>query len=429
MQAPRYERRKNFMQDNGDQTDHIALNAEFDAASLSINGLRQNLSQIQRDDGALQDGIVDADTLSNRFKEELINHLSKNIDGRLEESRKAAKQANASAQAAQQSENHAQQSETAAHTASQKAQSSCEESQHAAKEAALSAHAAENAHTGAQESADKAALAQKHSSYSSKSAAIHARHAAQSAHAAQVDATLANQEAERASQSMHAAAHSAGEAQRLEKIVRQKVDEATQLGTPADHTVSTDKLVNGAVTQDKLGEWAVTTEHLLDEAVTSTKLAIGAVVEHLGYTPANTEDTWTRSNFDPNTKLNNTGDQILAGQFMLESWLGLQDTESGAVRGILHRNDAVGFIDQEGQWKLRIEKDDAIWTGKYGYLHTAFTPSSAMVLNGVGSLQLINLANPVPTDGTIITVPNRPGSWRILCNSGWGAIRLLVRVA
>jgi chemotaxis protein histidine kinase CheA len=427
MQAPRYERRKNFMQDNGDQTDHIALNAEFDAVSLSVNGLRQNLTQIQRDDGALQDGIVDADTLSSRFKEDLIRHLSQNIDGRLEESRKAAKQAVASAQAAHRSETQAQQSETATQAASQKAQKAGADAQSSAKEAALSAHTAENAQANALQAADKAATAQHHAAYSSQSAALHAKHAAQSAQSAKTDATLAHQETERASQSMHAAAHSAGEAQRLESIVRQKVDEATQLGTPADSTVSTDKLVDGAVTHAKIQEEAIATDHIRDEAITSTKLGIDAVVEHLGYTPADVEQTWTRANFNPDSKLGNAGDQVLQGPLLLESWLGIKDTKSDAVRGVMHRNGVVGFADQDGEPTLWIDKDDDIWTRKYGYLHNAFVPRSAMTVNGIGSLCMLVQHN--AAEGKVVTLPNKPGSWLTLCDSGVGGLRLFVRIA
>ena len=100
MQAPRYERHKDFTQDDGDQTDHPALNAEFDGVADSIQGMRANLAKIQRDDGALQEGIVNADTLDPQFKADLTKELSGNIDGKLKDAQKAAQAATTAAQSA-----------------------------------------------------------------------------------------------------------------------------------------------------------------------------------------------------------------------------------------------------------------------------------------------------------------------------------------
>ncbi len=104
MQVPTYTRRKDFTQDDGDQTDHAALNAEFDAASVSIQRLRSNLALLQRDDGALQDGLVNADTLHPAFKAELIKQLSGNIDGKLNEAQAAASAATTAAKTAKSAE-------------------------------------------------------------------------------------------------------------------------------------------------------------------------------------------------------------------------------------------------------------------------------------------------------------------------------------
>lgn len=63
MQPQQYERTTDFTERDGDDTNHSALNEELDAAALSINQVRDNLALIQRDDGALQNGIVTADAL------------------------------------------------------------------------------------------------------------------------------------------------------------------------------------------------------------------------------------------------------------------------------------------------------------------------------------------------------------------------------
>ena len=58
MQAPAYNRTKNFLENNPDRTDHGALNAELDKVSISIDGLRENAELLQKDDGTLQNAIV-----------------------------------------------------------------------------------------------------------------------------------------------------------------------------------------------------------------------------------------------------------------------------------------------------------------------------------------------------------------------------------
>ena len=63
-QPQAYERVTDFSERDGDDTDHPALNQEFDAAAQSINQVRANLALIQRDDGALKNGSVTADSLA-----------------------------------------------------------------------------------------------------------------------------------------------------------------------------------------------------------------------------------------------------------------------------------------------------------------------------------------------------------------------------
>lgn len=58
MQAPAYNRIKNFTENNPDRTDHAALNSELDNAAESINSLRANLDLLQKDDGTLENAII-----------------------------------------------------------------------------------------------------------------------------------------------------------------------------------------------------------------------------------------------------------------------------------------------------------------------------------------------------------------------------------
>ncbi|MGX5659998.1 hypothetical protein ACWKWV_09790 [Castellaniella ginsengisoli] len=69
--APEYTRQKNFLDNLPDRTDHGALNAEFDNVATSVNALRTNAAAIQRDDGALSDGIVGMEQLDDDLRERL----------------------------------------------------------------------------------------------------------------------------------------------------------------------------------------------------------------------------------------------------------------------------------------------------------------------------------------------------------------------
>ncbi len=63
-QPQAYNRETDFTERDGDDTNHAGVNTELDAAALSINEIRDNLALIQRDDGALKNGIVTAESLS-----------------------------------------------------------------------------------------------------------------------------------------------------------------------------------------------------------------------------------------------------------------------------------------------------------------------------------------------------------------------------
>lgn len=62
-QPQAYNRTADFTQQTGDETNHAGLNAELDAAALSVNQLRENLALIQRDDGQLSNETVGLDQL------------------------------------------------------------------------------------------------------------------------------------------------------------------------------------------------------------------------------------------------------------------------------------------------------------------------------------------------------------------------------
>ena len=60
-QPQRYDRKHDFTQD--EEFSGQPLNGELDNAAVAINGIRENLAKIQKDDGTLQNGIVTEDTL------------------------------------------------------------------------------------------------------------------------------------------------------------------------------------------------------------------------------------------------------------------------------------------------------------------------------------------------------------------------------
>ncbi len=70
-QPQAYNRQTDFTEREGDDTDHAALNQELDAAAQSVNQIRTNLAQIQKDDGSLASGIVGIDQL----KPELLDGI------------------------------------------------------------------------------------------------------------------------------------------------------------------------------------------------------------------------------------------------------------------------------------------------------------------------------------------------------------------
>jgi len=63
-QPQAYNRDIDFTDRDGDDTNHAGINAELDAAALSVNQIRDNLALIQKDDGSLANGSVGAEQLA-----------------------------------------------------------------------------------------------------------------------------------------------------------------------------------------------------------------------------------------------------------------------------------------------------------------------------------------------------------------------------
>lgn len=80
-QPQAYNRETDFTERDGDDTNHAGINIELDAAALSINQARENLGKIQRDDGALKNGIVTAEALApSAFASVLVEVIEAVVD-------------------------------------------------------------------------------------------------------------------------------------------------------------------------------------------------------------------------------------------------------------------------------------------------------------------------------------------------------------
>lgn len=112
-QPQAYNREVDFTERDGDDTNHAGINAELDAAALSINQIRDNLALIQRDDGGLQNGIVTADSLA----PSAFDAVLANVNEATQEAQTAANQATLAASTAIAARNDAQTAETSAETA------------------------------------------------------------------------------------------------------------------------------------------------------------------------------------------------------------------------------------------------------------------------------------------------------------------------
>lgn len=180
-QAPSYNRRKNFIENNSDRTDHAAINAELDKVSISLNATRENLSKIQADDGSLISGSVLRKTLS----KEVVDYVTSIANNILVNSGSGGGGDAGSASAAAAS----------AALATTKAT----EAQNFSNNASVSAH---DASISANEAASSASSASSHSSSasaSSSAASLKAQEASASAGSAAQSATTATQKSDQVS--------------------------------------------------------------------------------------------------------------------------------------------------------------------------------------------------------------------------------------
>lgn len=128
-QPQAYNREVDFTERDGDDTNHAGINAEMDAAALSINQIRDNLALIQRDDGGLQNGVVTAESLAPSAFDAVKGELNDVVNDAQDAANSATLAANTaldardtaadSAAAAAQSETNAAASSAGAATAAQ----------------------------------------------------------------------------------------------------------------------------------------------------------------------------------------------------------------------------------------------------------------------------------------------------------------------
>lgn len=75
-QPPEYNRTKDFTVNFANETDHTALNSEFDAASNSINDIRNNLAILQADDGKLRPSVITMESISSAVYDGIIAKMA-----------------------------------------------------------------------------------------------------------------------------------------------------------------------------------------------------------------------------------------------------------------------------------------------------------------------------------------------------------------
>ncbi len=179
-QPQAYERQTDFTERDGDDTDHAALNQELDAAALSIEGIRDNLALIQKDDGGLKNAVVTPESLA----PETFTALQGNVAGAVAAAETAAQSALTSATTA----NTARDQAVAAAAAAQTSQTAAALN---AGTASTAAGAASASQTAAAASAGAALVSENNADASEAAALGSANAAAVSAAAALTDKTAA----------------------------------------------------------------------------------------------------------------------------------------------------------------------------------------------------------------------------------------------
>lgn len=191
-QPQAYNRETDFTERDGDDTNHAGINTELDAAALSINELRDNLALIQRDDGALKNGIVTAESLSDSAFNAVLGEVATATaaaSSSADRSTLFATQAEADRIAAQAAAAAAQSSQTAAATSATAAANSQTAAANSATSASTSASTATTKASEASTSATNAANSATASAGSATTASTQATNAATSATAAATSAT------------------------------------------------------------------------------------------------------------------------------------------------------------------------------------------------------------------------------------------------
>ncbi len=207
-QPSKYERAVDFTDRDGDDTDHSGINAELDAAALSVNQIRENLAKIQGDDGGLAEGVVTDKSLSSSAFSAVLGEVEIAAQRSVDASNQATLSATSAAVArdaaiaARVSAETAQiasglNSATAANEAA-KAVSASASAEAASVRAANSATVAGSASTVAVTNATESSASALTASNSAASALNSAASAAQSASSANSSATSANAAAVRA---------------------------------------------------------------------------------------------------------------------------------------------------------------------------------------------------------------------------------------
>lgn len=196
------QRTTDFTDRDGDDTDHSSINAEFDAVALTTEQIRENLALIQRDDGALKNGIVTADALDDSaFDAVLIN-----VNEAVQDAQQSATSALTSATTALSARDAAITAKTASETARDVTILN-------ANNASASALAALNSQNAAATSQSDAAASKAAAASSQTAAAASATSAATSATTATTQAGIATTKAADAAASATASASSAAGSQ------------------------------------------------------------------------------------------------------------------------------------------------------------------------------------------------------------------------
>ena len=215
-QPQAYERVTDFSERDGDDTDHPALNQEFDAAAQSINQVRANLALIQRDDGALKNGSVTADSLAPSAFDAVLMNVNDAVG--------LAQDASTSALISATTANAARDQAASSSSAAQTSQSA------AALNAGTASAAASTASTKAGEavaSASAASLSATTTSTKASEAATSASTATTKASEASASGATATTKAGEASSSAGTASTKAGEAFTSASTASTKASEAT----------------------------------------------------------------------------------------------------------------------------------------------------------------------------------------------------------